>query len=340
MTILERGTRLPGRGPAAALVVLLLWGCAGTEEGEESAESALQMTAVEHGPDVVTIRDAGLHPEGIEWDGAGDRFLVSSVTRGTVTRVGDDGASSVFIDDPDVVSSIGLHIDRASGRLLVANSDLAAFQGGPSIAMLGSYDLDTGERIFMADLGALTPDGTQFANDVASAPDGTAYVTNYTNPAVYAVTPTGEASVLVAGDPLAPGGINGIEYHRDGFLIAAQVEGGALIRIPLDDPTNVHRVAIDESLRADGIVFLPNDRLAVVAETGEGDTARTEVLLLSSTDGWESASIVARWEAPAGATTAAVRGDDVYVIDARFADMQGEAPTFDITRARFEGSGG
>jgi len=336
MTILEKKAR-PGRpGTASALAVLLLWGCGG---GEEGSEAAPEVRAVEHGPDVVTIEDPGLHPEGIEWDGAGERFLVSSVTRGTVTQVRDNGASSVFIDDPDVVSSIGLHIDRANGRLLVASSNLAAFQGGPSVAMLGSYDLETGERIFMADLGALTPDGTQFANDVASAPDGTAYVTNTTNPAIYAVTPTGEARVLVAGDPLAPGGLNGIEYHRDGYLIVAQVEAGALIRVALDDPTDIHPVAIGESITADGIVFLPDGRLAVV-DAGEGPDGPTEVLLLSSPDGWESASIVARWAAPAGATTAAVRGDDVYVIDARFADMQGEAPTFDITRARFEGSGG
>ena len=154
------------------------------------------------------------------------------------------------------------------------------------------------------------------------------------------MTPDGEASVLVAGDPLAPGGINGIEYHRDGYLIAAQVEGGALVRIPLDDPTNVSTIRVGESFRADGIVFLPDGRLAAVAGTGDGDAARTEVLLLESADGWTTASIVARWPAAPNATTAAVRGDDVYVIDARFADMGGEAPHFDIARARLDRAGG
>lgn len=321
----------------AAIATLLLGACGG---GETDTPPAEMTTAVEQGPDMVRIEDPGLHPEGIEWDGAEERFLVSSVTRGTVTQIRDNGATSVFIDDPDIVSSIGIHIDRANGRLLVANSNLEAFQGGPSHAMLGSYDLDTGERIFMSDLGALTPGATQFANDVVTAPDGTAYVTNYTNPAIYAVTPEGEASVLVAGEPLAPGGINGIEYHRDGYLIAAQVEGGALIRIPLDDPTRVRTIQVGESFRADGIVFLPDGRLAAVAGTGEGDAARTEVLLLESGDGWSTASIVARWEAAANATTGAVRGDDVYVVDARFADMGGEAPHFDITRARLDGTDG
>lgn len=324
-------TRL--RSVALATVALGLGACAPADDpGTDTAEVVEETLP---GPDLVRIQDPGLHPEGIEWDGAGGRFLVSSVTRGTVTEVRDDGSHSIFINDPDIVSSIGIHIDRASSRLLVANSNLAAFQGGESHAMLGSYDLDSGERIFMVDLGALTPgDQGQFANDVTSSPDGTAYVTNYMTPAIYRVTPDGEASVLVAGDALAPGGINGIEYHPDGFLIAAQVQARGLIRVGLDG--SVSTVQLPEPMGIDGIVMMSDGRLAVVAGTGEGDAAITEAVVLASADGWASATIEARWQAAADATTAAVRGDEVYVVDARFADMGGEAPHFDITKAHFE----
>ncbi|MFV1986097.1 MAG: hypothetical protein ACC682_02360 [Gemmatimonadota bacterium] len=322
-------------GPATAvgLIAFGVGACGPAETGDE-VESAGIVAQTDAGPDLVRIEDPGLHPEGIEWDEAGGRFLVSSVTRGTVTEVLDDGSYTVFIDDPDIVSSIGIHIDRANGRLLVANSDLASFQGAPGYAKLGAYDLDTGERIFMTDLGVLTPGDGQFANDIATGPDGTAYVTNYMTHAIYRVTPSGEASVLVAGEPLEPGGINGIEYHPDGYLIAAQAAARGLIRVGLDG--GVTQIAVSEPIGVDGLVFMADGRLAAVANTGEGDAARTEVLLLESADGWESATIVGRREAASDATTAAIRGGDVYVIDARFADMGGDAPYFDITRVRFE----
>ncbi len=308
----------------------LLAACA-TEEAipGEGAEAAA-------GPEVIRIADPGLHPEGIEWDASGQRFLVSSVTRGTVTAVHDDGSHSVFIDDAEIVASIGLHIDRVNGRLLVANSDLASFQGAPGHAKIGSYDLATGERRFMTDLGSLTPGGSQFANDVTTAPDGTAYVTNYATAAIYVVSPDGEASVLVQGEPLAPGGINGIDLHPDGYLLAAQDEGRGIIRVPLDDPSAIHTVALPEPIGADGLVLTPAGRLVAVAGTGEPGATKTEVLVLESSDGWESATIVGRWEAAPDATTATLRGDQIYVIDARFADMGGDAPHFDISRGHFE----
>jgi len=327
------------RVSAAFVAGFTLVACTPASDSDSAAESNLATPAVVDatppGPDVVRIEDPGLHPEGIEWDAVRERFLVSSVTRGTVTTVDDEGSISVFIDDPDIAASIGIHIDRANGRLLVADADLAVFQGSPGHARIGAYDLETGERLFMTDLGVLTPADGQFANDMTTAPDGTAYVTNYVTPAIYVVSPTGEASVLVEGEPLAPGGINGIDLHPDGYLLAAQQGARGLIRIPLDDPSAVHAVELPEPFNADGLVFTPDGRLVVVAGTGEGDSARSEVLLLESSDGWESAVIVARQDAAANATTAAIRGDDIYVIDARFADMGGDAPHFDISRVRF-----
>ena len=259
---------------------------------------------------------------------------MSSVTRGTVTEVRDDGSHSIFINDPDIVSSIGIHIDRANGRLLVANSNLAVFQGGESHAMLGSYDLETGERIFMVDLGALTPGGPQFANDVTTLPDGTALVTNYQTPAIYTVSLDGEAAVLAGQEALAPGGINGIDVNNDGVVVAARQGTRGLVRVGMDG--SVTPVTVPEPMSVDGLVFMPDGRLVAVAGTGEGDSAMSEVLLLSSADGWSTATIEGRWTAPLNATTAAVRDGQVYVIDARFADMGGEAPHFDISKVEFE----
>lgn len=322
----------------AALAGFALSGCAPADSGAEG-EGASMTPAAETPPDLVRIEDPGLHPEGIEYDIAGERFLVSSVTRGTVTAVEDDGSHTVFIEDPDITSSIGIHIDRARDRLLVANSNVAVFQSQPGHARLGAYDLETGERAFMVDLGALTGGESQFANDMTSDADGNAYVTNSLQPVIYRVTPEGEATVwaeneLLGGDGF---GLNGIDLHPDGYLLVAQAGRRQLLRIPLDNPTDIHVVGIDEAFDADGLTFTAGGDLIAVATTGEGDAASSEVLRLQSSDGWTTARIAARASAAQSATTAAVRGAAVYVIDARFGDMGGEtpAPHFDITRVSF-----
>jgi len=325
---------------AALLLALGLAGCAPAETADEAAGEGAGLTPAAGAlPDVVRIEDPGLHPEGVEYDAGGERFLVSSVTRGTVTAVGDDGRHEVFITDPDITSSIGIHIDRSRGRLLVANSNVAVFQDQPGHARLGAYDLETGERVFMAELGALTGGESQFANDVTSDPDGNAYVTNTLTPVIYRVSPDGEATIwaqdeILGGDGF---GLNGIDLHPDGYLLVAQAGRRQILRIPLDDPSDIHVVGIAEAFDADGLTLTAGGDLIAVATTGEGDAAATEVLRLQSSDGWETARVAGRAPAAQNATTAAVRGDAVYVVDARFADMGGEtpAPHFDITRVAF-----
>ena len=290
------------------------------------------------GPDLIRIQDPGLHPEGVEYDEAHSRFLVSSVTSGTVTEVRDDGSHSVFVQDPDIVSSIGIHLDQARGRLLVANSNVASFQGGDGHAMLGSYDLASGDRRFMADLGgAIDESGAHFANDVTVGPDGTAYVTDSLTPVIYAVSTDGEVSVLVRDGLLAEGGfLNGIDYHPDGYLLVAHGDAQELIKVGLGADPVVTRIVTPEPFGADGLSLMADGRLVAVVSIGEGESARSEVLFLTSDDDWATAEIVARADAADAATTAAIRGDAVYVIDARFGDMGASppAPYFDISRVR------
>ena len=106
-----------------------------------------------------------------------------------------------FIRDAELVSSVGIEADEPRDRLLVANSDRAAFGGAAAgHAKLGVYNLTTGERLAMVDLGAMlgTPAPAKFfANDVTVDGDGNAYVTDTMNGVVYRVT-TGLSSVGAA----------------------------------------------------------------------------------------------------------------------------------------------
>lgn len=339
-SLAARAATAPVRGGAPALVAaaaLILAAC-GAETESEGAGAAMTSRAGEL-PAAVTISDPGLHPEGVEYDAGGERFLVSSVTRGTVTAVSDDGTHTVVVDDTALVNTIGIHIDRANDRLLVADADLGVFSGTDGRAALGSYDLETGERIFHVDLAALGGPGRHFANDVTTDEDGNAYVTDSFAPVIYRVSSAGEASVFVRDSALAPTdfGLNGIDLHPDGYLLVAQAGRRQLLRITLADPTAIHVVELGEAFGADGLTLTAARDLIAVATTGEGEATRTEVLRIRSTDSWRTAEIVTRAPAAENATTAAVRGDVVYVVDARFADMGAEppAPTFDITRVEF-----
>jgi sugar lactone lactonase YvrE len=280
-------------------------------------------------PDTLHIEAPGLHPEGVAWDEDHGRFLVTSVTQGVVTAVGDDGSLETVVDDPDLRSAIGIHLDPERGRMLVANSDLAAVQGesAPGIARLGIYDLADGERIHMVELGPLHPDGRHFANDVTVGPDGAAYVTDSFSPVIYRVAPDGAASVFARDSLLgAEGfGLNGIDVHPDGYLLVAVAGRRTLVRVPLDDPSSMAEVELSEPFSADGIVLRADGALVAVARTGSGDEASSEALLLRSDDGWTSAEIVDRAPAPGG-TTAAVRDGQVWVVNPRFGEMGGDEP--------------
>lgn len=337
-TARSRPATLPATLLAGALLVGAAAGCGpGAEDaGTDGDASAAGL------PDTVHIQDPGLHPEGIEWDGERERFLVSSVTRGTVTSVSDDGSHEPFVRDTEITSSIGIHIDAENDRLLVANSDLAAVQDTTveGQAKLGAYELDTGEPVYMADLAPLA-DGRHFANDMTSGPDGTAYVTDSFSPVIYRVSPEGEPSVFVRDDRLGGSGfgLNGIDYHPDGYLVVAMAGDRTFYKIPLDEPGAMTEVAVPEPISADGIVFRSPTELAVVGTTyGEGEEeSRSEVLLLASDDGWESATVAGRRTTPLEPTTAAIRDGQVYAVTPHFSGMGGEEPVevFEIFRVEF-----
>lgn len=323
----REGSRLRRAALCAAATAVLLFGP--TAAASASGQSL---------PDTILVRQPDLHPEGVAWDAPRDRFLISSVTTGRITAVRDDGSRGALVEDPELQAAIGIHIDRRDDRLLVANSDLAAIQGeSRGLAKLGIYDLASGERLLMVDLGGLRPEGRHFANDVTVGPDGTAYVTDSFTPVIYQVSPEGQVSVLVEDARLgAEGfGLNGIDYHPDGYLLAAVAGRRTLVRVPLDAPADLREVELSEPFAADGLVLREDGDLVAVATTGRGESAGNETLLLRSDDGWSSARIAGRAPAP-GATTAAVRDDAIYVINPHFEDMggEGQVPVFEIFRVR------
>ena len=280
-------------------------------------------------PNLVLAKQPSMHPEGIEWDEANGRFLVGSLTQGTVFAVADDGTVTPFATSDNLsMGSVGIHIDKATNRLLVTHSNPTALASEEvvGVAQLGIYDLTTGEELHFVDLTELgAPGGRFFANDVTSDADGNAYVTNSLSTAIYKVDSDGNGEVFVNNL-----GANGIDYHADGYLLAAATQNPGLVKIPLDDPTALAPVTLSEPASMDGIILDANGGLVAVAKTqfGADGSFEDEVLTFKSDDNWATADVVARGVAiPESApTTVALRDGRAYVVHAHFAELGAGTP--------------
>lgn len=289
-------------------------------QAEPAAAEPAAASAPEH-PAVITFTTAGTIPEGVAYDSSNDRFLVGSLSKGTVFVVGNDGTLTPFVQDAELKSSVGIEVDEERNRLLVANSDSAVFQGkSAGQAKLGIYDLGSGERIAMIDLAAAGPKEAKahFANDLAVGDDGSVYVTDSFARVIYKVDPSNAVSVFLpnsfgsAKDHM----LNGIVFHPAGFLLVAETVTGDLYKVPVADPKSFTKVKVQDSVAgADGLVWHPNGSVIVV----RNDNSLSAVAL-SSTDDWATASPAGKGTFSLQATTAAVAGDDVYVVHPHFGD--------------------
>ena len=188
----------------AGVLSVVVSGCASEPAPDPAAEmpaSAAPAAATETLPAVIVANRTGFIPEGVEYDMANGRLLTGSLSEGSVFEIGPDGQVTEFVNDAELVSSVGIEADEAYGRLFVANADRSVFQGeGQGQAKLGVYDLSTGSRIAMVDLASTVTDPPEdaayFANDVAVADNGTAYVTDTRLSVIYEVSTEYEASLL------------------------------------------------------------------------------------------------------------------------------------------------
>jgi DNA-binding beta-propeller fold protein YncE len=274
-------------------------------------------------PDHITMNTPGFVPEGVEYDTKNERFLVGSLAEGTVFVVAVDGKLRPFIKDPELKSSVGIEVDEARDRLLVANSDSSVFGGrGAGQAKLGVYDLTSGRRLAMVDLGAVGPAEAKahFANDLTVGPDGSVYVTDTLARVIYEVTPQYVASVFLANvfGAAERHMLNGIVYDPAGYLLVAESAAGDLYKVPLADPESFTKVTLAEPVvGADGLLWHPDGSLIVV----RNDKSQL-VLALKSTDDWASAHVDSKGTYSGEATTAALTQNGIYVVHPFFGDAK------------------
>ena len=307
----------------AATCAALAAGCA---PEPESPTATAPPPAAPQG-EVITAERGGFIPEGIEYDQANGRFLTGSLAEGTIFTIERDGSVVPFIRDAELVSSVGIEADEPRDRLLVANSDRAAFGGDPAgQAKLGVYNLTTGERLAMVDLGAVlgTPAPPKFfANDVTVDGDGNAYVTDTMNGVVYRVTRDHQASVLHRFTDLPQGAqLNGIVYHDGGYLLV--VAGEHTYKVPVANPAATTKVNVTEPVGGqDGIVWAADGRLVATSNSG----TEPRLVAFRSNDDWATAQRAGVAVLAGQATTAAAVGEEVWAVHPHFADA--ELPTIE-----------
>lgn len=280
----------------------------------------------------VVINQENLFPEGVVWDAPRSRFLVSSLRKGKIGSVNDQGVYTVFAEDDKLISVIGLHIDADRNRLIALNSDPGASEKTDpatqrNLAGVAVYNLATGEELFYADLSKLNADdAAHFANDATVDRNGNIYVTNSFSPVIYKIDSDYNTSVFLRSEKFVGEGfnLNGIEYFKAGYLLAAHSGQGALYKIPLDDPESFAKVQLDASHPGiDGLVKTGEGALLAVVNGSGGSPAGAH--FLSSDDDWASAQherevVRDEWLFP---TTADVRSGKVYVLNAKLSKLFG-----------------
>lgn len=279
-------------------------------------------------PEIVKFNSSTLYPEGVNWDATNKRFLVTSIRKGEIGSVKDDGSYWVFAKDPRMVSSVGIRIDEIRDRVLVCNADPGAAEKSGSdttgkLAGLGVFQLSTGKLIKYIDL-AKGIDGGHFCNDLAVDKDGTAYITDSFSPVIYKVDVNYNASVLINNKAFTGKSfnLNGIVV-KDNYLLVAKMNSGQLFKIPLDNPNAFTEVRLKEKIyAADGLLWGPDGSLIVIANNNAvvgatPPTATNKVFKLTSSDNWETATFIG--QASTGevfATTGTVRDGNIYVVHA------------------------
>lgn len=267
----------------------------------------------------IEFSSSQLYPEGTAYSAKQDVFFVSSIHYGRIGKIDRKGNYTIFINDPELITSVGLLADEKRNLLYVAIADNGMSEkSGPATAnklsKIAAYDLTTGKRKYLADLAPLTPDGANFVNDITIDPQGNLYATNSFAPVIYKVSPDGKASVFAKNDQWKGEGynLNGIVYHPDGYLIVAQSNIGVLYKIDVAHPENPVKIDAPELKGADGLILNGKNELLAISH------ASYNIYRITTKNNWKSAAISNTQHSVADfPTTGVLAKGKYYVLNAK-----------------------
>jgi len=283
------------------------------------------------------------YPEGLAHNDKTGEFYVSSMRHGTIGAVKPDGKYREFAKDAGLISSVGMHADPERNRLLVCVSDpgvslKTSTKTQKKVARLVAFDMKSGKKLKSVDLNLQAPDGQHFCNDIAVDGAGNVYATDSFSPIIYKVDPAFKASVFVKSDSFKGEGfnLNGIVFHKDGYLLVDKSSDGSIWKIDVKDPKQMSEVALSAKLpNADGLVLMDDGALVVIQNNDH------KVSRMKSADGWKTAKIEKSVDtSPDFPTTGVVADGKLYVMVSRLNELfagpdKAKSDTFTITEIAF-----
>jgi sugar lactone lactonase YvrE len=215
-------------------------------------------SAISRGSVVATIEERDLVPEGTAWDPATRSILIGSLDKNAIIAIAPDGkiTDRVPRGSNGLASVVGIHVDTARG-ILYATSN-ARFDRPADSTRSAVYAFDAATGRFRARYELPAGSGPNFLNDLTSGRDGTVYVTDSRNGAIWALR-AGATSLIrfeAAGRFTGP---NGVTTSPDGghlfiadmdFIRVVPLSGAAPWNLEVPDSINVFGV--------DGLAFARN----------------------------------------------------------------------------------
>lgn len=321
------------------LVGLFIFSC-NTEKKDSQKENLEKKTSIKPSettkfPESIEIKGIKQNPEGIEFDKNDNTFLLSSLNATPIIKVNLDGTFKAFTSGEKFpLSTAGLQIDYKRNRLLVAGfNGTELMDKDPKTkgtAFLRVYNLKTGAIEKDINLSSLLPDANMyFANDVAIDDKGNAYITDWYANAIYKVDEEGNPSVFWKNNSSVKGGPNGIDFHKDGYLLVSLLnvsEKGlytnyGLAKIPVKDAnlSSIVNISNPKFTGFDGMVIKTNGNIVGVTNNGTSPGGNT-LIELAGNNAWESADVINSKAINASTTVAVTPNDENFVINQDFSD--------------------
>jgi sugar lactone lactonase YvrE len=234
------------------------------------------------GKPALTLKSADVLSEALAYDATRSQVLLGDVAQGVVWQIAANGSKTALISatpENGVAGVLGVAVDAMRGKLWVASAQLPQFQRFDAAhageSSLARFNLKTGA--FETRLTVPKEAGARVMSHLAVAPDGTLYIADGMNPAVYVVRPgANEIEPLLSNPALSD--LRAIALSPDGRkLYLADISMG-LYAVDLSAKTGAMVVG-GESLNMGGITGLavaPNGALLIV----QGGTSPKRVMRL------------------------------------------------------------
>lgn len=218
----------------------------------------------------ITLPGTRLYTESITSTKDGT-LLVGSLGKGDVSRIpygsttvtewikpGTNGLNAVY----------GVYADEKFSTLWVCSNHYD--DGTGSAPAVKTFDLKTG-----APKGSYTlPGNGTFCNDIAVAPNGTAYITDTGQGSLVMLKPGANALEVAARDPLLAGA-DGLAFGEKTVLYVSSVTTGKLLRVDLGadgKSKSVIELQLSQPLtRPDGMRAIGKNRLLMAENSGNMD---------------------------------------------------------------------